>query len=161
MAINADKYRLRGPPWKQYRMLNIHNPLTVLLDWVKLSSDQQINFSYAVQNTRRLAEVTTLHFFITVTIQNTLISCKSDFWSHSTRHTGYLNVQHSKQWMVTLYAQASNTLITSQAYQKWSGGVILGNNRRYCSVYELQDKTEYRLKKATLISSLSHFNLGI
>jgi len=47
--------------------------------------------------------------------------------------------------MVTLYAEASNTFFISQAYQKLSGDVILGNSCRYCSVYKLQDKTEYGL----------------
>jgi len=48
-----------------------------------------------------------------------------------------------------LYAQASNTFITSQTYQKLLGDVILRNSGRYCSVYKLQDKTEYRLIKNT------------
>ena len=43
-------------------------------------------------------------------------------------------------------------------YQKWYGDVILGNSDRYCSVYKLQDKTEHKLIKTTLISSVSHFN---
>ena len=55
--------------------------------------------------------------------------------------------------MVTLYAQASNTFITSQTYQKWSGDVILCNSGRYCSVYKLQNKTEYGLIKTKVISS--------
>jgi len=37
----------------------------------------------------------------------------------------FLNL--AKQWMVPLFAQASNTFITSQMYQKWSGNVIPGN----------------------------------
>jgi len=41
------------------------------------------------------------------------------------------------------YAQAANLFSTSQMYQKWSGDVILGYNGRYCSVYELHDKTEH------------------
>jgi len=45
--------------------------------------------------------------------------------------------------MVALYAQASNMFITSQTYQKRSGDVVLGNSGRYCSVYKLQDKTEW------------------
>jgi len=43
--------------------------------------------------------------------------------------------------MLALYAQASNTFITSQTYQKRSGDVILVYNDRYCSVYKLQDRT--------------------
>jgi len=38
-------------------------------------------------------------------------------------------------------AQASNTFVISQACQKLSGDVILGNSSRYCSVYKLQYKT--------------------
>ena len=63
--------------------------------------------------------------------------------------------------MVTLYAQASNTFIISQTYQKWSDDIIVGNSGRLSSVYKLQDKTEYGLIKATLISSVSHFNFGV
>jgi len=48
-----------------------------------------------------------------------------------------------------LYAQASNTFITPQTYQKWLGDVILRNSDRYCSVYKLQDKKEYGLIKTT------------
>jgi len=44
---------------------------------------------------------------------------------------------------------------------KWSGGVVLRNSDRYCSVYKLQDKTKYGLTKTTLICTISHFNLGI
>ena len=46
-------------------------------------------------------------------------------------------------------------------YQKWSSDVILGNSGRYCSVYKLQDKTEHNLVKATVVSSVSHFNLRV
>jgi len=46
-------------------------------------------------------------------------------------------------------------------YQKESGDVVLGNRGIYCSVYKLQDKTEYRLIKTTVISSVSHFNLAV
>jgi len=42
--------------------------------------------------------------------------------------------------MLTLYAQASNTCITSQTYHKWSGAVILGNSGRCCSDYKLQNR---------------------
>jgi len=45
--------------------------------------------------------------------------------------------------------------------QKRSGDVILGNSGRYCSVYKWQDKTEHELIKTTLISSVSHLNLGL
>jgi len=62
--------------------------------------------------------------------------------------------------MLTLYAQASNTLITSQMYQKWSGDVVPGISCRYCSVYKLQDRIEYGLIKISLISSASYFNFG-
>jgi len=37
---------------------------------------------------------------------------------------------------------------------KWSGDVILGNSRRYRSVYKLQYKTEHGLIKTTLISNV-------
>ena len=60
-----------------------------------------------------------------------------------------------------LYAQASNTFITPQTYQKWSGDLILGNTSRYYCVYKLQDKTEDGFIKTALISSVSHFNLGV
>jgi len=63
--------------------------------------------------------------------------------------------------MLTVYAQASNTIITSQTYQKWSGDVILSNRGRYSSVYKLQEKIEYGLLKASLISSVSYFNLWV
>jgi len=43
---------------------------------------------------------------------------------------------------------------------KWSGDVVLGDSGRYCSVYKLQDKTKHGLIKTTLISTVSHFNLG-
>ena len=62
---------------------------------------------------------------------------------------GYLYVQRSKQWMVTLYAPASNAFITSQTYQRWSDDIILRNSGRYCSVHKLQDKTQYGLIKTT------------
>jgi len=39
-----------------------------------------------------------------------------------------------------LYAEASNTFITSQTYQKLSGNVFLGNSGRYCPVYKLQKR---------------------
>jgi len=39
--------------------------------------------------------------------------------------------------------------------------VILGNRGKYCSFYKLQEKTEYRLIKTTVISSDSHFNLVV
>jgi len=65
--------------------------------------------------------------------------------------------------MVTLYDQASNVFITSQTYQKLSGDVILGNNGSAAgtALSKLQDKTEYRLIKTALISSASHFDLGL
>jgi len=63
--------------------------------------------------------------------------------------------------MATLNAQASNMFITSQAYQKWSGYVILGDSCRCYPVYKLQDKTEYILIKTALISSVSHLNLRV
>jgi len=63
--------------------------------------------------------------------------------------------------MVTLYAQASDTFINSQTYQKWSGDFILGNRGTYRSVYKIQNKTEYEMIKITLIFSVSHFNLGL
>jgi len=65
--------------------------------------------------------------------------------------------------MVTLYDQASNVFITSQTYQKLSGDVILGNNGSAAgtALSKLQDKTEYRLIKTALISSASHFDLGV
>ena len=63
--------------------------------------------------------------------------------------------------MVTLYAQVSYSFITSQIYQKWSGDVILDNSGKHCSVYKWQDKAEHELIKTTLISSVSHLNLGV
>jgi len=65
--------------------------------------------------------------------------------------------------MLTLYDQASNMFITPQTYQKLSGDVILGNSGSAAgtALSKLQDKTEYRLIKITLISSASHFNLGV
>jgi len=65
--------------------------------------------------------------------------------------------------MLTLYDQASNVFITSQTYQKLSGDVILGNNGSAAgtALSKLQDKTEYRLIKTALISSASHFDLGV
>jgi len=74
-------------------------------------------------------------------------------------HVSYRHLQHSKQWMLTLYAQASNTFITSHTYQKWSGDVIPGISCRYCSVNNLQDRVEYGLIKTLLISSASYLNL--
>jgi len=64
--------------------------------------------------------------------------------------------------LLTLYDQGSNMCITSQTYQKLSGDVILGNSGSAAGTTpsKLQDKTEYRLIKITLISSASHFNLG-
>jgi len=59
--------------------------------------------------------------------------------------------------MLTLYAQASNTCITSQTYHKWSGDVILGYSGRYCSVYNY--RIEHGLIKTSQISSVSYFNL--
>jgi len=41
---------------------------------------------------------------------------------------------------VPLYAQVTNTFVTSQMYEKLSGDVILGNSGWYCSVYKLQEK---------------------
>jgi len=35
-----------------------------------------------------LPDLATLHFFTTIITQNRLIRCKSDFWSHTARHTG-------------------------------------------------------------------------
>ena len=63
--------------------------------------------------------------------------------------------------MVPLYVQVSNSFVTSQMYQKWSDDVILDNSRRNCSVYKGQDKTERELIKTTLISRVSHLNLGV
>jgi len=63
--------------------------------------------------------------------------------------------------MLTLYAQAPNTSITSQTYHKSSSYVILGNSCfRYCFVYKLHDRIEYGLIKTSLISGVSYFNLG-
>ena len=86
---------------------------------------------------------------------------KSDLWTNITRHIGWLHAQHSKQWIVPLYAQVSNSFIISLTYQKWSGDVILDNSGRYCSAYKWQDKTEHQLIKTTLISSVSHLNFGL
>jgi len=46
---------------------------------------------------------------------------------------------------------------------KLSGDVILGNNGSAAgtALSKLQDKTEYRLIKTALISSASHFDLGL
>jgi len=65
--------------------------------------------------------------------------------------------------MLTLYAQASSMLITSQTHQKLSGDVIQDNSGSAAgtALSKLQDKTEYRLIKTTLISIASHLNLGI
>ena len=63
--------------------------------------------------------------------------------------------------MVPLYVQVSNSFVISQMYQKWSGDVILDNSRMNCSVYKGQDKTERELIKTTLISRVSHLNLGV
>jgi len=62
--------------------------------------------------------------------------------------------------MVTRCAQASNTCIIAQTY-KSLGDIILGKSFRYCSVYKLQDRIQYRLIKTSLISSVSYFNLGV
>jgi len=43
---------------------------------------------YAEQNMRRLPEVAITHFFTTITTQNSLIRCKSDLWTYTTRHIG-------------------------------------------------------------------------
>jgi len=55
--------------------------------------------------------------------------------------------------------QASNRLITSQTYQKWSGDVVLGRRGMYCSVYKLQNRIG--LIKTPLISSVLCFKLEI
>ena len=101
-----------------------------------------------------------VHFFTTITTENTLIKWKSDFRTYTTRHVGKRHLQHSKQWMLTLYAQASNTFNTSKTYQKLSGDVILGISCRYCSVYKLQDRMEYGLIETSLISSASYLSFG-
>jgi len=42
------------------------------------------------------------------------------------------------------------------------GTTVLGRSgRAYCSVYKLQDGTEYGLTTTSLISSVSYFNLGV
>jgi len=43
---------------------------------------------YAVQNTRKLPELARIDFLTTITTQNTLIRCKPDFWTYTTRHMG-------------------------------------------------------------------------
>ena len=65
--------------------------------------------------------------------------------------------------MLTLYDQASNMLISSQTYHKLSGDVILGDSGSAAgtALSKLQDKTENRLIKTALISSASHFDLGV
>jgi len=51
----------------------------------------------------------------------------------------------------------------TNVHQKLPGHVILGNSGSAAgtALSKLQDKTEYRLMKTTLISSASHFNLGV
>jgi len=56
-----------------------------------------------------------------------------------------------------LYAQASNTFITSQTYQTWSGDIILGNSAGVA--LSINNRTEYGLTKTSLISSVSYLNL--
>jgi len=41
--MNVNKYRPRGPTWRQH--VNIRNPLIALLGWDKLGSDCKINSS--------------------------------------------------------------------------------------------------------------------
>jgi len=36
----------------------------------------------------------------------------------------------------------------------------MGNSGKYCSVYKLQDITEYKLIKTSLIYNVLYFNLG-
>jgi len=59
--------------------------------------------------------------------------------------------------MMTLYAQATNTFITSQTYQN-DQAMLFYVTAADTAVYKLQEKTEHGLIKTT---SVSHFNMEV
>jgi len=96
----------------------------------------------------------------TITAQNTF-KWKSYFWTYTTK--AYRLTSRS-----TLRAMKADALCSMRKYIYYLTNVSkftrrcysnVGESGKYCSVYKTHNRAEYRLTNASLISSVSYFNL--